>query len=116
MRENSFAPGERRFLAACAVVVACALGLALWHTVPLRAAQSAPSSVQQPLRESFLVDLNTAGVRELCTLPGIGEQKAAAIVEYRRVHGTFASVEAVAAVPGITQEMTQTWQGVAYVS
>jgi len=47
------------------------------------------------------VDLNTAGIEELDTLPGIGPITAQAIMEYREIHGPFASPEDLLQVRGI---------------
>ena len=48
-----------------------------------------------------LVNLNTASVAELDTLPGIGPVLAERIVAYRTAQGPFASVDALDDVPGI---------------
>jgi len=48
-----------------------------------------------------LVDINTADSSELQLLPGIGEAKAAAIIEYRQTYGYFSDVDALLEVPGI---------------
>ena len=48
-----------------------------------------------------LVDINTADSSELQMLPGIGEAKAAAIIEYRQTYGYFSDVDALLEVPGI---------------
>ncbi len=47
------------------------------------------------------VDINTAGVKALTTLKGVGEKKAEAIVTYRKTHGCFKNVDALAKVKGI---------------
>lgn len=47
------------------------------------------------------VDLNTAGVRELDALPGIGPVLAERIVEHRRAHGPFRTTDELLAVRGI---------------
>ena len=47
------------------------------------------------------VNINTAGADELKALPGIGPAKAEAIVEYRKQHGNFKSVEELKNVKGI---------------
>lgn len=47
------------------------------------------------------VDLNTADVALLETLPGIGPATAAAIVDHRKRHGPFTSVEGLLEVRGI---------------
>ncbi len=49
-----------------------------------------------------LIDLNSAGVEELQTLPGIGPKLAARIVAYRDEHGPFHSVADLAEVPGVS--------------
>lgn len=48
-----------------------------------------------------LVNLNTASKAELCALPGIGEAKADAIVEYRTQIGVFTSKEQIMEIEGI---------------
>ena len=47
------------------------------------------------------VDINTASIEELDTLPGIGPKTARAIIEYRETHGKFTSAEDLLQVPGI---------------
>lgn len=47
-----------------------------------------------------VVNLNTASENELIDLPGIGPTKAAAILAYRKKHGTFARVDELAKVKG----------------
>lgn len=46
------------------------------------------------------VNLNTADVTELQQLDGVGEKKAAKIIEYREVHGQFQSIEELKEVSG----------------
>ncbi|MEK4196364.1 ComEA family DNA-binding protein [Paenibacillus sp. FSL L8-0493] len=47
------------------------------------------------------VNVNTAGVKELMDLPGIGEKKAQAIMDYRNLVGTFRSLSDLGKVKGI---------------
>ena len=47
------------------------------------------------------LDINSASVAQLETIPGIGTTRAAAIVQHREQHGPFASIESLADVPGI---------------
>mgnify|MGYP004581746609 CR=1 FL=1 len=54
--------------------------------------------------EVVLVDLNTAGIQELATLPGIGQGLAQRIVDYRAAHGPFESPEALMEVSGIGEK------------
>ena len=60
---------------------------------------TAPAQVR-PRGEAPL-DLNTADIRALQTLPGIGPARAQRILDYREAHGPFRSVEELAAVEGI---------------
>ena len=48
-----------------------------------------------------VIDLNTASAELLETLPGIGEVRAKAIVDYRRQNGCFQSTSGVTKVTGI---------------
>ncbi len=48
-----------------------------------------------------LININTASVSELETLPGIGTTKAQAIVAHRTDHGNFTSIDQLDDVPGI---------------
>jgi competence protein ComEA len=47
------------------------------------------------------VDLNSATVEQLDTLPGVGPVTAQKIVDYRREHGPFTSVDQLDAISGI---------------
>jgi competence protein ComEA len=47
------------------------------------------------------VDLNSATVEQLDTLPGVGPVTAQKIVDYRSEHGPFRSVDELDAIPGI---------------
>ncbi len=52
-------------------------------------------------RAACSVELNSASLSQLQTLPGIGPAKAAAIVDYRTQAGPFATVDGLDNVPGI---------------
>ena len=47
-----------------------------------------------------LLNINSATVQQLDSLPGVGPAKAAAILRYRNEHGPFSSVEQLRQVPG----------------
>lgn len=49
------------------------------------------------------VNINTAELHELMTIPGIGETKAARILEYRNAQGRFFAVEDIMLVDGIKE-------------
>ena len=51
------------------------------------------------------VNINTADASALAaTIKGVGEKKAAAIIAYRKSHGSFKSVDDLANVKGISQK------------
>ncbi len=49
----------------------------------------------------FSLDINKAPPSELSLLPGIGTTMAERIIETRRTHGPFTSIEEIVRVPGI---------------
>ncbi|MEX0671212.1 MAG: helix-hairpin-helix domain-containing protein [Pirellulales bacterium] len=49
----------------------------------------------------FTVNVNQAGVNELAQLPELGMATAQRIIDHRREHGPFASLDALLDVPGI---------------
>jgi len=75
-----------------------AFGCAAHVPVPLLRDTPAPPPPPGP---DAMVDINTAGIEELCSLPGIGPARAEAIVAYRLSHGPFTSIERIMDVPGI---------------
>ena len=54
--------------------------------------------------DSGRVNINTAGLSELCALPGIGESLAGRIIDYREQNGPFARPEDIMRVSGIGQD------------
>ena len=107
---------ELLFLLFTAVVIALCTALAFRFAVPLRGDSQETLPDLRELTEYLWVDLNTVDEAALSTLPGVGPQLAARITEYRRQNGPFAQVEDVVLVPGITQEMLDSWTGQVYVS
>ncbi len=53
------------------------------------------------------INLNTATVSELTTLPGVGESKAEAIIAYREEHNGFSSIEEIMNIAGIKEGIFQ---------
>ena len=48
-----------------------------------------------------LIDINKADIKELCAIPGIGESRAAAIIDYREQNGGFKDIEELKNISGI---------------
>lgn len=55
----------------------------------------------QGSQEQKPVNINTATLGELTTLPGIGESRAESIITYREKHGAFARIEDIMKISGI---------------
>lgn len=68
---------------------------------PSPSAVLSPSSPSPSEEITLLININTATVQQLQTLPGIGAAKAQAIVDYREEHGPFRYVEDLRSVRGI---------------
>ena len=49
------------------------------------------------------ININTADLALLMTLPGIGESKAGSIISYREEHGKFSSIEELMNITGIKE-------------
>ncbi|BCJ95642.1 hypothetical protein acsn021_32110 [Anaerocolumna cellulosilytica] len=52
-------------------------------------------------KDTSKVNINTADINELMTLPGIGEAKAESILNYRQEHGDFKAIEDIKNISGI---------------
>ena len=70
-----------------------------WHIPKL--GEASQTSAAQGGSPSGKIDLNSATVDELESLPGVGEVRAPAIIRYREANGPFARVEDLLDVQGI---------------
>lgn len=62
------------------------------------------------------VNINTDNVFELTLLPGIGTNKANAIIEYRKENGDFLSTDEVMNVPGIGESIFNKLEPYIYIA
>lgn len=83
-------------------------------TVPTKE-QLAKIQDAQAVQKAGLVNLNQATVQELCTLSGIGQAKAEAILAYRTEIGAFTSIEQLKEVAGIGESLFQQIKGSVYI-
>lgn len=63
------------------------------------------AAVTLPAYNDGLVNINTAGIEELVSLPGIGDVRAQDIVAYRQENGSFTAIEDIMNVPGIKESV-----------
>lgn len=63
-----------------------------------------------PEPSSEKIDLNQATLTQLETLPGIGETKANAIIEFRNKYGAFEDISELSYVPGIGNTLLKSIQ------
>ena len=69
------------------------------------AAGLAPTDYAPNGGQQGLININTADAALLCTLPGIGETRANAIIRYREEHGGFRDITEIRNVSGIGESL-----------
>lgn len=80
-----------------------------WHIPQI--VEAMPEQVSISADRSGRVDLNSASLDALVTLPGIGSTKANSIISYRDQHGPFPSVDVLMEVKGIGRSTLSSLDG-----
>ena len=86
------------------MMTAIALVLGLFATANVLAQEAPRSSTKASAPAGAPINLNTATVAQLETLPGIGKSTAERILEYRQKNGGFKKVEDLMNVRGIGEK------------
>ena len=111
--------GEWVLLGLTGLFLCLLLGLFLRDRAALEAPAAVETDLSVPLEEvrpdPSPVNLNTADPAALTALPGIGEELAARIADYREAHGPFETVEDLTEVPGIGQGKLAALEGLVTV-
>jgi competence protein ComEA len=72
---------------------------------------SLPATAQESMTPASavisIVNINTADIDTLSSLPGVGPKKAESIVTYRELNGSFNSVDELQNVKGIGKRMVE---------
>ncbi|MGO4249121.1 helix-hairpin-helix domain-containing protein [Paenarthrobacter sp. RAF54_2] len=80
------------------------------ETGPANGAGGAAETKASPGSGGTKVNINTASVEELGTLPRVGPVTAQRIVDWRKEHGAFASVDELDAIDGIGPKLMESLQ------
>ena len=99
---RSVTKADGRVLAVCMAAGAVMLLYFVWQSAAMTVLYRLPWEPPSPqLPAEGSVNINTAGLEELMTLPGIGEARARAILDDRELNGPFRYPEDLTRVKGI---------------
>lgn len=79
----------------------------LTEEVPVQGDVVGDDGYPQSLLPGELICINTASVKELTRLPGIGEKRAQAVVQWREDNGPFTDIQQLMQVYGIGESIFQ---------
>ena len=74
---------------------------------PAPAASGSEEERPDSLLEGERINVNTAGYYDLMRLPGIGEKRARAILDWREEHGGFSAPEQLLEIRGIGEKILE---------
>lgn len=74
---------------------------------PTEVSKAVATPTSQLNQQLLSVNINTASVSELARLKGIGELKAKAIVEFRKMNGEFKAITELEQVKGIGAKLVE---------
>jgi len=78
--------------------------VALIVSAPTQASAAAATGKQEPRAAVEMVDINTASVEALMSVPGLGEVVAQRIVEFREKNGPYKSLDDLLKIQGIGEK------------
>ncbi|QQX78837.1 helix-hairpin-helix domain-containing protein [Shewanella sp. KX20019] len=65
------------------------------------------SIAERTQAKTLVVNINSASAEQLSSLKGIGDSKAKAIIDYRKTHGKFDSINQLSNVKGIGDKLIE---------
>ena len=67
----------------------------------------ADTTSYEVITENLQININSDDIMELCLIPGIGETKARAIIEYRKENGNIIQFSDLLEIKGIGEKMLE---------
>lgn len=90
---------EKNILLIILIALLCAATGKIIYTIHTQVVFT--NNTDKTLLNKLKINLNTASVKTLCLLPGIGEKRAQKIIEYRKLNNGFSNIDEITKVKGI---------------